>query len=79
LPSTTFSMSRKPTSRTSVTALFATTALERHWDITLTIEVISESRYDTGRINVQDYMTTKYARLDAEQRLVEARARRAKK
>jgi hypothetical protein len=54
-------------------------AYDRHWAMMLEIEVINKARYDAGRIPVHDYLESKYYRLDAEHRLLQAQAKLPKK
>jgi hypothetical protein len=49
-------------------------ALERHWERMMMMEVINKGRHDAGRIATKDYMETRYARLEAEIRLIRLRA-----
>jgi hypothetical protein len=50
-------------------------AYDRHWATMKEIEDINKARYDAGRIPVQDYLESKYYRLDAEFHLLEAQAK----
>ena len=54
-------------------------ALERHWQRIRQVEVVNKTRYEAGRIPIQDYAESQYYRLEAELWLVEARVRKAKK
>jgi hypothetical protein len=49
-------------------------ALERHWERAIRTELANKDRFDRGRIAIQDYLETKFARLDAEIQLAHARA-----
>jgi hypothetical protein len=50
-------------------------AYDRHWATMKEIEDVNKARYDAGRIPVQDYLESKYYRLDAEFHLLEAQAK----
>jgi hypothetical protein len=54
-------------------------AFERHWIFTKQAEEMNKLRYDAGRIPIQDYLESKYFRLQAEIWLVEARDKNTKK
>src|SRR5262249_52986451 len=49
-----------------------TAALERHWVLTYLIDTVNKARYEAGRIPIQDYLQSRYARLEAEIWLIEA-------
>jgi hypothetical protein len=48
-------------------------AHEKHWRQLLQVEAVNQARFDTGRIPIQDHMQSRYARLDAQIRLAQAR------
>jgi outer membrane protein TolC len=54
-------------------------AFERHWIVTKQIEEVNKSRYDAGRISIEDLLQSTYFRLQAEIWLVEAREKNKKK
>jgi hypothetical protein len=49
-------------------------AYEQLWKLTRAAEIINKARYDAGRIPVQDLADTTYARIEAQQKWVEARS-----
>jgi hypothetical protein len=49
-------------------------ALERCWERAIRIERANKERFDGGQIAIQDYLESKYVRLDAEIQLAHARA-----
>src|SRR5262249_25608475 len=53
-------------------------ALERYWERSKQIEDIYKGRFEAGRVSIQEYMDTRYARLEAELWLIEARAKHGK-
>src|SRR5207245_2937344 len=63
-------MSNKPEDRLA--------AYERHWEAMRLIEDFNRARYQAGRIAIQDYLETVYARVDAELQWNRARAAKAK-
>jgi hypothetical protein len=48
-------------------------AFERHWERAIRTELANKDLFDRGRIAIQDYLESKYARLDAEIQLAHAR------
>jgi hypothetical protein len=48
-------------------------ALERHWELAREVEDVNRARFDAYRIPVQDYLESRYARLDAELQWFRAR------
>jgi hypothetical protein len=52
-------------------------AHEKHWERMVEIEIIQRDRYSRARIPIQDYMESKYFRLEAQIWLTQAMAKRA--
>ena len=50
-------------------------ACERYWELTRIAEDTVHAGYEFGRVSLADFMATRYDRLDAENRLAEARAK----
>jgi hypothetical protein len=50
---------------------------EKHWERTMLIEIINKGRYDRKQIPIQDYMQSKYFRLQAQIWLTEAKAKQS--
>ena len=54
-------------------------ALEKYWLCTARTEEVYRLRHEAGRVAIQDYLQSRYFRLDAEIRLAEVQTKRAPK
>jgi hypothetical protein len=54
-------------------------AMEDHWLRMKLVEQVNKARFDAGRIPIQDFMQSRYFRLDAEIALHRARSKQEKK